>query len=211
MKLLIASALLVIVLALGGVFLFVAREEAPEATVQAELGGVKFSYARAYARDNSTGAGGLADRLSFIVSFPAFKPLAAKGRSAAATVAMTLTPKDDGLDPGERPARLYARFLTPETLEGPGGLVLRHFEQGSPYDSEELLLAPPDGRSFFARCPKQDVGAPGEACISVFRESGLDVELRYPPELLEHWDALYNGAHALLAKMTMSGARKKKR
>jgi hypothetical protein len=131
-----------------------------------------------------------------------------KDRAAASSVAITLTPRDDGLDPSERPAKLYARFLTPETHEGPGGLVLRHFEPGSPYDSEELLIAPPDGRTFFARCPKTDAGAPGEACISVFRNGGLDVELRYPPALLEHWDALIDGAQALIAKMT---PRRKKR
>jgi hypothetical protein len=212
MKLIIASALLAIALALGTALLFVARDEAPEALVQAELAGVKFSYARAYARDDSTGAGGLADRLSFNVSFPSFAPLSAKDRAAASpSVAMTLTPKDDGIDPPERPAKLYARFLSPETLEGPGGLVQRHFEQSSPYDSEELFIAPPDGRDFFARCPKPEVGAPGEACISMFREGGLDVELRYPPALLEHWDALHDGAHALLSKMTSTNAHKKKR
>jgi hypothetical protein len=208
MRLIIASALLVIVLAIGAFMLFVAREEAPETLIQAELAGVKFSYARAYARDDATGAGGLSDHLAFIVSFPKFAPLAAKDRAATPAVAITLTPKEEGLNPSERPAKLYARFLTPETLEAPGGLVLRHFEQGSPYDSEELLIAPPDGRTFFARCPKPDAGAPGEACISVFREGALDVELRYPPALLEHWDALSDGAHALLARMT---ARRKKR
>ncbi|WP_442754726.1 hypothetical protein ACNHKD_17300 [Methylocystis sp. JAN1] len=208
MRLIVASALLAIVLAFGATLLFLAREEAPKALIQAELAGAKYSYARAYARDESTGAGGLTDHLAFIASFPQFTPLSAKDRAAASHVAITLTPKDDGLDPSERPAKLYARFLAPETLEGPGGLVLRRFEQGSPYDSEELLIAPPDGRSFFARCPKPDAGAPGEACISVFREGELDVEMRYPPALLEHWDALYDGARALIAKMT---SRRRKR
>lgn len=210
MKLLIASALLVIALALGAVLVFVMRDEAPDALVRAELAGVKFSYARAYARDDSTGAGGLADRLSFVAAFPSFKPLSAKDRASTAAVALTLTPKDDGIDPSERPAKLYARFLTPETLEGPGVLVLRRFDQGSPYDSEELYIAPPDGRDFFARCPKQEAGAPGEACISVFREGGFDVELRYAPALLERWETLYEGAQALVSKMTAARARKKK-
>lgn len=211
MKLLVASALLVIALALGGLLLFVSREEAPDAVVQAELAGVKFAFSRAYARDDATGAGGLSDRLSFLVAFPTFKPLAAKDRGSAAAIALTLTPKDEGLDPGERPAKLYARFLTPETLEGPGGLVLRHFEQGSPYDSEELLIAPPDGATFFARCPKQEAGAPGEACISVFREGGFDVELRYSPALLERWDALYDGAQALVSRLSATRAPNRKR
>jgi hypothetical protein len=208
MRLIIAVALLAIALATGSVLLFAAREEAPDALIQAELAGVRFQYARAYGRDESTAAGGLSDHLGFIVSFPKFAPLSAKERPVATAIALTLTPKDEGLNPGERPAKLYARFLTPETLEGPGGLILRHFEQGSPYDSEELFIAPPDGRSFFARCPKADARAPGEACLSMFREGGMDVELRYPPALLGHWDAIFDGAHALIARMT---ARKKTR
>jgi hypothetical protein len=210
MRLAVAFALLVIALAIGAAMLFVAREEAPETIIRAELAGTKFSYAHAYARDGMTGAGGIADRLSFNVSYPSFAPHAPADR-ADKLVTLTLAPKDETLSPTERAAKLYARFLTPETLEGPGGLVLRRFEQGSPYDSEELFIAPPDGAQFFARCPKPETGAPAEACISVFRDGSIDVELRYPATLLENWDALRAGAHALVVKMTAAPAQKKKR
>jgi hypothetical protein len=118
-----------------------------------------------------------------------------------------LTPAEESLDPQERPSKLYARFLTPEALEGPGGLVLRQFEAESPYESEELLLSPPDGRAFFARCPKAQIGAPGEECLSLFRDGVIDVELRYPRELLEHWETLFDGARDLLARMRRRLAR----
>ncbi|KAF2990984.1 hypothetical protein OGR47_03585 [Methylocystis sp. MJC1] len=208
MRLLIAFALLAVSIAIVTVLLFSPRVDAPNEAIHAEVAGIGFSYARAYARDEATRVGGMADRLSFTASFPAFAPLKAKAR-AGESVTFTVTAKDDGLDPSERPAKLYARFLTPETLDGPGGLVLRHFEQGSPYDSEELFIAPPDGRTFFARCPKPETGAPGEGCISVFRKGALDVELRFAPALLENWDALYEGAQTLLSRMT--APRRKKR
>lgn len=208
MRLLVAFALLAVSIAVGTVLLFSPRVDAPNEAIRAEVAGVGFSYARAYARDEATRIGGMTDRLSFIVSYPAFAPLKSKPR-AGESVTFTVTAKDDGLDPSERPAKLYARFLTPETFDGPGGLVLRHFEQGSPYDSEELFIAPPDGRMFFARCPKPETGAPGEGCISVFRKGALDVELRYAPSLLANWDALYEGAQTLLARMT--APRRKKR
>jgi hypothetical protein len=210
MKWIIASALLLVLSAAAAGWLFVSHEEAPDRLVHAEIGATKFVYARAYARDESTGVGGMTDRLSFIVAFPSFTALKSKDRGAQ-SVTMTLTPKDEGLDPGERPSKLYARFLTPEALDGPAGLVLRRFEPGSPYDTEELFIAPPDGQTFFARCPKPRGGAPGEACLSLFREGALDVELRYPANLLDHWDALYDGAHALLAEIAAAPARKKKR
>lgn len=211
MKILIASLLLCVLVAVGVGLLLLSREEAPDALVQAEIAGRKFAYVRGFARDETTGAGGLAERLSFIASFPAFKPLAAKDRASARAVTLTVTQKDDSLDPAERPAKLYARFLTPEAREGPGGLVVRDFEQESPYDFEQLFIAPPDGRIFFARCPKPQGGAPGEGCLSMFREGSVDVEIRYPAALLDHWEAVVDGSRALLARMTASPARKKKR
>jgi hypothetical protein len=111
--------------------------------------------------------------------------------------------KDDGVDPADRPMQLYARFLEAETVAGPGGLVMRRFEQGSPYDLEQLYVAPPDGRDFFARCPKPaSAGAAlTELCFFVFRVDGLDVELRFAPALLDNWDALNEGARAFLNRI----------
>ncbi len=210
MRLAVALALLVVSLAVGTALLMLAGEPPPQAMVQAELAGATFNYARAYARDGATGAGGFADRLSFIAAFPAFSPLAGKDRGVVPTMTVTLTPTEERLDPAERPAKLYARFLTPETFEGPGGLILRRFERNSPYDSEELFIAPPDGRRFFARCPKAASGAPGEACISVFRHGPFDVELRYMPNLLGEWETLYDLARAFIGRIAGTTHTKKR-
>lgn len=180
-------------------------KEPADKPVHAELAGAKFVFPRAYARDDATAAGGLSDRLAFLASLPDFAPPAGDRRSQM-LVKLTLTPKDESPDPQERPAKLYARFLTPETLEGPGGLVLRRFEPSSPYESEELLLAPPDGRAFFARCPRAQGGAPGEECLSLFRAGSIDVELRYPAEALGRWDVLNEGARALLTRLQRPGS-----
>lgn len=204
-------ALIIATAVVAGAYVWLAPNDAGSDVVTAEMAGAKFAYARAYSRDEATAAGGLADRLSFVASFPSFAPLSSRARSGSApTVTLTITPKDDGLDPSERPAKLYSRFLTAEATPGPGGLVLRRFEQDSPYDFEQLYVAPPDGRAFFARCPKTQSGAPTDACLSVFRHGAFDVELRYVVDLLEHWDALYDGARATLARMTGRPAHAKK-
>lgn len=200
-----------VVASLSAGLLLLAHKSAPDALVRADIAGVKLAYARAYARDDATAAGGLADRLAFIASFPAFVTLPPNHGSAGPKVMVTLTPADEGLAPQDRPAKLYARFLTPETHLGPGGLVLRRFEPDSPYDTEELLVAPPDGRSFFARCPRREIRALSEDCLSVFRVGALDIELRYPAALLEQWETLYEGANALLARMRAGAARAKAR
>jgi hypothetical protein len=122
---------------------------------------------------------------------------------APETVLITITPKDDSLEPADRPAKLYARFLEGETEAGPGGLVLRRFETGSPYDLELLYVGPPDGRGFFARCPKgQDTSAVApDMCLSLFRDRSLDVELRFAPQLLPQWEALFDGARGFLGRI----------
>ena len=96
---------------------------------------------------------------------------------------------------------------------GPEGLILRRFEQGSPYDLEELYIAPPDGRTFFARClkPSEADAAARDFCLFLFREDDLDVELRFAPALLEHWEALTEGAHAFLARIRALGSRRSAR
>lgn len=196
-----AFLLLIAALAVAALSFFFWRADAPDRVIEAELAGAHFAFARGYARDAATASGGMTDRLNFIAAFPDFRPPAASHRGNAQIVVVTVAQRDEGPDPGERPSALYARFLSADVLDGPGGLLLRRFEPNSPYDLEELYIAPPDGRSFFARCPKAKGATLGETCLSVFREGGLDVELRYAPILLERWDALYDGARAMLARM----------
>jgi len=211
MKLLLALTVAALI-SIATLFIVILSDNETGGIVEAEMAGAKFLYARSYARDEATGAGGLADRLAFVASFPAFTPVTTKQRAASTPAVMvTVTPKDDGLDPSERPGKLYARFLTSDALSGPGGLVLRKFEQGSPYDFELLYISPPDGRTFFARCPRAHNGLASEGCLSMFRDGAFDVELRFPSIYLEHWDVLYDGAHGLVSRMTRATAHSKKR
>jgi hypothetical protein len=200
-----ALAILLLAIMAGAALALLTPKERETRLVRAELAGMTFVYDSAFASDDATAGGGPSDRLAFLVSFPSFGPPSTTGGQI---IQITLSPVEGVLDPQDRPAKLYARFLTAEALEGPGGLVLREFEQDSPYQSEELLLAPPDGRAFFARCPKAQLGAPGEGCLSMFRAGTIDVELRYPPNLLEHWETLYEGARGVLGRMHPQPVRK---
>ncbi|CAN2534403.1 hypothetical+protein [Methylocapsa aurea] len=201
-------ALLTALLA-AGAYRLLRKADAPEpAIVAASIGDARFAYSPAYARDESTRYGGALERLSFIAVVPDFAPPqkpSADPRSRAAEeldpmrVFVTLAPRDEALDPAERPSRLYARFLESEVWSGPGGLVLRRFEPGSPYELEQLYLAPPDGRAFFARCPRRDAGFLGSApCLWALRWKTLDVEARFSAPLLRDWEALARGLRAFL-------------
>ncbi|MBG0810169.1 hypothetical protein IY145_12350 [Methylosinus sp. H3A] len=204
-------ALVLALLAAGANRLLRKTDEAEPAIVAASLGDARFAYAPAFARDESTRYGGALDRLSFLAVLPDFapppRPSADPRRRASEEldpmrVFVTLAPRDEALDPAERPSRLYARFLESEVWAGPGGLVMRRFEPGSPYELEQLYLAPPDGTEFFARCPRRDAGFLGSApCIWALRWKTLDVEARFSAALLRDWEELARGLRAFLASI----------
>jgi hypothetical protein len=211
MRIIISIVLLMVALALGAIGFALIMGGVQSDRVEAELGDRRFSYKADYARDPATGVGGRADRLAFAVAFPKFAPVAPASASMSAkaltarnrsTVFITLAAAD-GMEPSERPAQLYSRFFEGDATAGPGGLIVRQFEAASPYEGERLLLAPPDGRLFFARCPS-DVRAFDEnieSCLFVFRTKALDVELRFAPSLVEHWETLLDSARRFLASI----------
>jgi len=204
-------ALVLALLVAGANRLLRKTDEAEPTIVAASLGGARFAYAPAFARDESTRYGGALERLSFLAVLPDFappqKPSADPRRRASEEldpmrVFITLGPRDEALDPAERPSRLYARFLESEVWGGPGGLVMRRFEPGAPYELEQLYLAPPDGREFFARCPRRDAGFLGSApCLWALRWKNLDVEARFSASLLRDWEELARGVRAFLASI----------
>lgn len=133
-------------------------------------------------------AGGQVERLDLIVPAHA---LTNAGVQEDGPVFVTLSRPNGSVNPADRTALLYARFLTAEATPGAGGLIRREFRSGTPYFGEDLLLSPPDGRAFAARCFKAAIAAKMKAaCIAEFRVNELDVQVRFAPGMLPHWEAL---------------------
>jgi hypothetical protein len=219
MRLFLAFLVLASVLVAGAAGLaLLSRDGKAPTVVNAHIGAAEFAFAAAYARDEATAAGGAVDRIALLASFPTFSPstpadrTSAKGRGAQGTgkLFITISPADEGVEPADRPARLYARFLEGDALLGPGGLVMRRFEPGSPYDLEQLYIAPPSGKEFFARCLKAGDAetAAADFCLWLFRADGLDVELRFSAALLEHWEALSEGARDFFTSIRAAGGKR---
>lgn len=180
---------------------------APE-SAETTLGEARLRVPPAYARFPIGRAGGVQDRLELAATFPAFAPVAAPqaGKDAPGplgAVFITLTPRDRSVDPAERPVALYGRFLEEDAWSDPTGLIMRRFQPGSPYEFEDLYIAPPEGRVFSARCtrPRQPADGLGETCLTALRIGGIDAQLRYPPALLAHWEILAARARALIESM----------
>jgi hypothetical protein len=130
------------------------------------------------------------------------------GQPAPDLVQVTLLPADDSPAPETRVASLYARFLEPHVLQGPGDLITRHFRKNSPYAGEVLVFSPPDGRRVVARCDSEpghaasaEQGAPPALCLAEFRRRGLDIQLRFEPRLADGLDQAQRHLAALVDKL----------
>jgi hypothetical protein len=193
-------------LAIAGLFAAYAtfrvlQPEAQAGMVEIRIGSAILRLNRAYIRAPDVANGGRIEQLDLAIHHPSFRPLSLMSeRGPDTTLNVRISPKDDSLDPSERPAKLYARFLEVDQWSHPGGLLMRRFEPGSPYEREELYIAPPEGRLFSARCqrPAQPPDGLPNTCISEIRLRGLDVQLRYPPELLPEWEHLIAGTRGLI-------------
>ncbi|MDF2118133.1 hypothetical protein PY365_21395 [Roseiarcaceae bacterium H3SJ34-1] len=161
-------------------------------------------------RDGERLDGGRLGELVIAASFDSFRPAPPIGplrpgmmQADPDLIVMTLRPADPALDPADRTAKLYARFLESDTWSNPGGLVMRRFTKGSPYASEELYIAPPEGRQFAARCmrPVQPHDGLPDTCVAETRVENLDVNIRFSPDLLVNWDRVLRGVQGLVLSM----------
>ena len=185
------------------VFAVTPREE-PARTLVLDVGAEHLTIDSRYVSTQTRAA----DAVELVAFFPDFRPAARFDDVNVHTdlserfqrlVFMTPRPADATLDPAERTARLYERFLVETSWSHAGGLTARAFEDGSPFEGDELFYLAPEGREFAARCHKPDPARKTpNTCISVFRLGGLDVEMRFSAGLLSEWEKLREGARGLI-------------
>ncbi|HMN73377.1 MAG TPA: hypothetical protein PKA55_16070, partial [Rhodoblastus sp.] len=126
------------------------------------IGDVTLAYAPAYARFGGGRSGGRFETLELAATFPDFRPAGdsvtplaqADGSDKTALVFFTFARADNKIDPADLVGQLYARFLEPAVEETEEGLIKRAFQDGSPYQGEDLYFAPPEGHAFAARCAR---------------------------------------------------------
>jgi hypothetical protein len=200
----------VFVLAGAGAAAYVSLRRPPVETphlVEASVGDVRLALSSPFLFPAER-AGGALPALKIAAFFPEFTPAGDFqdvtdstdiDSRLARVVFLTLRPADPSLDPSDRTARLYERFLDETAWSHPGGLIARAFEDDSPFPGDELYFTAPEGRDFAARCRKPDAMRKTQnTCQAVFRLGALDVELRFSAELLSEWKRLRQGAEAIV-------------
>jgi hypothetical protein len=177
-------------------FLLWPQKPAPSGSIQRYVGANLVTMPVDYLQRNQTPV--QANRLDLAISWPDFGPakrlvLSADGRIEPATgettLLVTLRGTDATIAPAERVIDVYSRFLEGDIWSNPGGLVMRRFRTGTPYEGEDLFYSMPDGRDFAARCPSSlRNGALGnERCLWISRQDGFDIETSFDAALLTQW------------------------
>jgi hypothetical protein len=131
---------------------------------------------------------------------PALKPTVGAPVDPNERLFVTIASGDSTLPLTERVQTIYPRYLVPEPTAGPGGLTLRGFRDGTPYQGEELVFESAAPEHFLARCSRRGVTNSG-TCLLERRVGNADITLRFPRDWLSDWKSVASGIDRLIARL----------
>jgi hypothetical protein len=119
---------------------------------------------------------------------------------------VTIAASDGTLPPIERFNTIYPRYLEAGMGTEPGGLTLRSFRDGTPYQNEDLLYDHRDPASFLVRCTRDGASSPMVGmCLYEKRIGDADITARFPRAWLSDWVSVTRGLQQLIANLRSSG------
>ncbi len=147
------------------------------------------------------------ERVDLDFTYPSLDPPEPIHRTAAAApeeatpqidlIFLSIVAHHGATSPAERSATIYPRYLS-ETSETDDDLTVRAFREGTPYASEDLVVA--DGAaSLVARCTR-DASTPG-MCLSERRIDDADLTFRFPRAWLAQWRDVAAALDQLTARL----------
>jgi hypothetical protein len=213
-------ALVVLILAAAAFVALVLWPRWPAATVAPDapalpitVGGVLFNVPPAAIRVPLQRRPGAQERLdlaflwpSLVAPDPAARPAPSETAPQIDRLFITVEPQASALSPSDRVRTIYPRYLAETQYDGPDGLKLISFKDGSPYQAEDLFFDPTVQPGFVARCSRPGAaGTPG-MCLYERRIEGADVTVRFPSDWLSGWRGLNESLAALFTKLWPAGS-----
>jgi hypothetical protein len=214
------GALVVLIAAAAAFVALVLWPRWPAATVAPDapalpitVGGVLFNVPPAAIRVALQRRPGAQERLDLAFLWPSLSPPDPAARPAASETAppidrlfITIEPQASALSPSDRVRTIYPRYLVDTQFDGPDGLKLISFKDGSPYQGEDLFYDPTAQPGFVARCSRPGAaGTPG-MCLYERRIEGADLTVRFPSDWLAGWRGLHDSLATLLTKLRPPGS-----
>jgi hypothetical protein len=152
---------------------------------------------------------GVQDRVDLVYLWPSLTP-----PDPAAVATPSIAERDRvfvtiavaaSLAPIERLKTIYPRYTATDPTQGPQGLALFTFRDGTPYQGEDLAFDPDTPEKFLARCARTvNPLAPG-TCLYERRVGDADVTVRFPRAWLENWRDVEAGLERLMAQLRPAG------
>jgi hypothetical protein len=180
------------------------------------VGGVSFNIPPAAIRVPVQRRGGAHERIDLAFSWPSLEPpdpnVKTPPPSAAATapalerIFLTIASAANTLAPADRVLSIYPRYTAAEPTDGPSGLTMLAFRDGTPYQGEDLIydaVAP----GFLVRCSRPAPGPTPGTCLYERRIAAADLVLRFPRDWLTDWRTVSEQIERLIAKMHPTTAR----
>jgi len=178
------------------------------------VGGTNFNVPPAAIRRAVQRKPGTQERIDLIFIWPSLAPPADAAEAGPQGISsnpeathplerifLTIAASDGGPSPLERMQTIYRRYLAPETLSAPDGLIMLAFRKDSPYTGEDLLYTPDIPERFLLRCTRDGSGPTPGTCLHERRIGGADVTVRFPRAWLEDWNGVADGIDRLVARL----------
>ena len=177
------------------------------------VGGAAFNVPPAAIRRAVQRKPGTQERIDLVFLWPSLAPPASaaeagpQGTSAADVtqplerIFLTVAASDGGPSPLERMQTIYRRYLAPETLSAPNGLIMLAFRMDTPYRGEDMLYTPEMPERFILRCTRDGAGPTPGMCLHERRIGGAEVTVRFPRAWLEDWNGVADGIDRLISRL----------
>jgi hypothetical protein len=188
------------------------RPVAPDApSLPITVGGVAFNVPPAAIRFKMQRRAGPQARVDLVFLWPSLEPPSphaalspADAPKVTERIFLTIAGSDGTLPPVERLKAIYPRYVVAGPAVNMGGLQVRPFRSGTPYQGEDLIYDAATPERFLMRCTQSFAATPG-MCLHERRLGTADVTLRFPRDWLTDWRATANGIDRLIAGLRPAG------
>jgi hypothetical protein len=184
---------------------------APDApSIPITVAGVAFNVPPAAVRFKMQRRTGPQARIDLAFMWPSLEPppstavTPADAPKVTDRIFLTIAGSDGTLPPIDRLKSIYPRYVAAGPAVDMGGLQVRAFRSGTPYNGEDLIYDPDAPERLLMRCTQSFAGTPG-TCLHERRLGGADVTVRFPRDWLNDWRATAAGIDRLIAKIRPGG------
>jgi hypothetical protein len=187
--------------------------DAPDApALPITVGGVLFNVAPAAIRVPLQRRPGAQERVDLAFLWPSLQPPDPAARPAPSEQAppidrifITIEPQSTAVAPNDRVRSIYPRYLAETQFDGPDGLKVIAFKEGTPYQGEDLYFDPAAQPGFVVRCSRPGKASTPGMCLYDRRIEQADVTVRFPIDWLANWRGVNDAIGKLLGALKPGG------